>query len=182
MTCTLGDTDVFVKTTEGDATAFTFTLPTPDGYLVTFDYSWKPDTIGAALNAKLSVLEDGEPSIVVSAVGIGMAGFATTTRVFDGLMYVVVVVAGGLFLIQGGITTADYIAYLLYVGMLLTSIRRIVEFTEQFQNGMTGIERFATLMDEQPDIVDAPDATVLQEVRGDVTFDHARWKNRRGTA
>jgi len=101
-----------------------------------------------------------------------MAGFATTTRVFDGLMYIVVVVAGGLFLIQGGITTADYIAYLLYVGTLLTSIRRIVEFTEQFQNGMTGIERFATLMDEPPDIVDAPNAVALTHVRGDITFDH----------
>lgn len=101
-----------------------------------------------------------------------MAGFATTTRIFDGLMYIIVVVAGALFLIQGGITTADYIAYLLYVSTLLTSIRRIVEFTEQFQNGMTGIERFCHIMDEQPDIQDAPDAVELTNVRGDVTFDH----------
>ncbi|HNW87347.1 MAG TPA: hypothetical protein PLP25_02005 [Candidatus Limiplasma sp.] len=72
MTCTLGDTDVFVKTTDGDATAFTFTLPTPDGYQVTFDYGWKPQTLGATLNAKLTVLEDGEPSIVVTADGEGM--------------------------------------------------------------------------------------------------------------
>lgn len=101
-----------------------------------------------------------------------MAGFATTTRVFDGMMYIVVVVAGALFLIKGSITTADYIAYLLYVSTLLTSIRRIVEFTEQFQNGMTGIERFCSIMDEFPDIQDAPNATELDDVHGNVTFDH----------
>ncbi len=101
-----------------------------------------------------------------------MAGFATTTRVFDGLMYIVVVVAGALFLMRGLITTADYIAYLLFVSTLLTSIRRIVEFTEQFQNGMTSIERFCHIMDEQPDIQDAPDAKELTDVRGDVTFSH----------
>ena len=71
-----------------------------------------------------------------------MAGFGTSTRVFDGLMYVVVVVVGALLLVNRSIRAADYVAYLLYVSTLLTSIRRIVEFTEQFQQGMTGIERF----------------------------------------
>jgi len=75
-------------------------------------------------------------------------------------------------MINGQIAAPDYIAYLLYVQTLLTSIRRIVEFMEQFQRGMTGIERFCEIMDEQPDIQDAPDAQVLSDVRGDVTFDH----------
>jgi len=87
-------------------------------------------------------------------------------------MYIVVVVVGAVFLLKGAIQVGDYIAYLLFVSTLLTTIRRIVEYTEQFQNGMTGIERFCTLMDEQPDIIDAPDAQVLSDVRGDVTFDH----------
>ena len=103
---------------------------------------------------------------------LNMAGFHTSTRVFDGIMYIVVVVVGALFLIRGSIQVGDYIAYLLYVSTLLTTIRRIVEYTEQFQNGMTGIERFCTIMDEQPDIVDAPDAQTLTDVRGNVTFDH----------
>lgn len=103
---------------------------------------------------------------------INMGGFNTSTRVFDGLMYIVVVVAGALFMIDGQIAAADYIAYLLYVQTLLTSIRRIVEFMEQFQRGMTGIERFCELMDVRPDIEDAPDARELSNVRGDVTFDH----------
>ena len=101
-----------------------------------------------------------------------MAGFHTVTRVFDGLMYILVVVVGALFLMKGTITPADYIAYLLYVSTLLTSIRRIVEFTEQFQNGLTGIDRFFEIMDAKPDIEDAPDAKELRDVHGDLTFDH----------
>ena len=97
-----------------------------------------------------------------------MAGFHSTTRFFDGLMYIAVVVAGALFLIGGGITVADYTAYLLYVSTLLTSVRRIVEFTEQFQQGMTGIERFFEIMDAPVDVQDAPGARELGKVRGDI--------------
>ena len=101
-----------------------------------------------------------------------MGGFSTTTRAFDGLMYIVVVVVGALFIIDGKITAPDYVAYLLYVSTLLTSIRRIVDYMEQFQRGMTGIERYCEIMDIQPDIQDAPDAIELTDVKGDVTFDH----------
>lgn len=101
-----------------------------------------------------------------------MGGFNTTTRVFDGLMYIVVVVAGGLFMVDGAILPGDYVAYLLYVSTLLTSIRRIVDYMEQFQRGLTGIERFCEVMDVPPDIDDAPHAAELRDVKGDVTFDH----------
>ena len=101
-----------------------------------------------------------------------MAGFQTTTRVFDGVMYIVVVVAGALFMIQDKITAADFMAYLLYVTTLLTSIRRIVEFTEQFQRGMTGIERFLEIMDAPIEIFDAADAAELTDVAGEIEFDH----------
>ena len=101
-----------------------------------------------------------------------MAGFQTTTRMFDGIMYIVVVVAGSLFMIYGKINPADLMAYLLYVSTLLTSIRRIVEFTEQFQRGMTGIERFTEVMDAPIDIYDQPSAHPLQTVTGDIKFDH----------
>ena len=99
-----------------------------------------------------------------------MAGFHSTTRMFDGIMYIAVVVAGSLFMIYGKITAADMMAYLLYVTTLLTSIRRIVEFTEQFQRGMTGIERFIEIMDAPVDIEDAPGARKLEKVKGDIRF------------
>ncbi len=101
-----------------------------------------------------------------------MAGFGSVTRLYDGLMYIIVVVVGALFLINGGIQAADYVAYLLYVTTLLTSIRRIVEFTEQFQRGMTGIERFVEILDEPVVIEDAPDAKELEITKGDIHFDH----------
>ena len=101
-----------------------------------------------------------------------MAGYNTTTRSFDGVMYIVVVIVGALFIIDGKITAADYMAYLLYISTLLTSIRRVVDYAERFQGGMTGIERFCEIMDVQPDVNDAPGAKALTGVKGDVTFDH----------
>ena len=99
-----------------------------------------------------------------------MAGFQSSTRFFDGLMYIVVVVAGALFMMNGKITPADYLAYLMFVTTLLTSIRRIVEFAEQFQRGLTGIERFSEIMDVEPDVKNAIGASELGRVCGEVEF------------
>lgn len=101
-----------------------------------------------------------------------MAAFQTSTRVFDGVMYIVVVVIGAIFMISETIRPGDYVAYLLYVSTLLASVRRIIEFTEQFQRGMTGIERFTEIMDVEPDIQDAQGAVELKDVRGDIEFHH----------
>ena len=104
-----------------------------------------------------------------------MGGFTSSTRLFDGIMYIVVVVVGALFMLlpksnPASITAADYVAYLMFVTTLLTSIRRIVEFAEQFQQGMSGIERFQEIMDTDPEIVDASDAVKLENVVGHVEF------------
>jgi len=101
-----------------------------------------------------------------------MAAFSTSNRIFDGVMYIVLVVAGTLFIMSGNLTAAEFTAYLLYANVLLNSIRRIVEFTEQFQRGMTGIERFMEIMDEPCEIHDAPGAKELRNVRGEVAFEN----------
>ena len=100
-----------------------------------------------------------------------MATFGTSTRLFDGLMYTVVIVAGGLFLVNGKISPGDLVAYILYVSTLITTIRRIVEFAEQFQRGMTGIERFYEIMDAPVDIQDAPGAVPLRVTDGTIDFE-----------
>jgi len=64
------------------------------------------------------------------------------------------------------------VAYILYVSTLIATIRRIVEFTEQFQRGMTGIERFYEIMDTPVDIDDAPDAKPLVVTEGGIEFKH----------
>ena len=102
-----------------------------------------------------------------------MAQFGTSNRIFDGLMYIVLVCAGALLMAQGPevLSIADFTAYLLYATVLLNSIRRIVEFTEQFQQGMTGIDRFFEVLDAPIDILDAPDAKTLTGVKGEVAFE-----------
>ncbi len=100
-----------------------------------------------------------------------MAGFQSSTRLFDGVMYIIVVIAGAFFIKASKISTGDFTAYLLYTSTLLTSIRRIVDFMEQFQRGMTGIERFFEVMDTPVEIKDSPDAKVLENVSGEIIFD-----------
>lgn len=78
-----------------------------------------------------------------------MARFQTSVKIFDGLMYLIVLVAGGIFMIKGWILPGDLVAYLLYVSTLIATIRRIIEFFEQFQRGMTGIERFLEIIDRK---------------------------------
>ncbi len=99
-----------------------------------------------------------------------MAGFQVVNRSFDALMNLSVILLGGYFVISGRIDPGDLVAYVLYVSTLLMTVRRIVEFTEQFQRGMTGIERFFEIMDEKPDIVDRPDAIELKDVDGHIKF------------
>ena len=99
-----------------------------------------------------------------------MGAFNTSTRLFDGLMYLVVILAGGLSLVNGKITAGDLVAYMLYVTTLIATIRRIVEFAEQFQRGMTGIERFAEIMDTPIAIADLPGAEPLQVREGGIDF------------
>ncbi len=105
-----------------------------------------------------------------------MALFQAGTRFFDGVMYIAVIVIGSLFMIGGRLTPADLIVYLLYIQTLITSIRKIVEFTEQFQKGITGIERFYEIMDEPVTIKDEKSARALERVKGDIEFNDICFK------
>lgn len=74
-------------------------------------------------------------------------------------------------MINGVINPGDYIAYLMYVTTLLTSIRRIVEFAEQFQRGMTGFERFIEILDEPTEYENQANEVELTDVVGDIRFE-----------
>lgn len=100
-----------------------------------------------------------------------MARLNCVTRLFDGLMYLVMILLGGYFLITGKITAADMTAYLLYIGMLIASVKRIVEFTEQFEKGVTGVERFAEIM-ETPSEKGYGAKGEIRDVRGDIGFEN----------
>lgn len=99
-----------------------------------------------------------------------MGIFHTTTRMFDGLMYLVVILGGGIFLVRGEILPGDMVAYVMYVSTLIATIRKIIEFAEQFQRGMTGIERFLQIMDSDISIFDDENAKDLVNTKGEIAF------------
>lgn len=99
-----------------------------------------------------------------------MAIFMSSNRFFDGLMYITAVAAGGIFIINGKINPADLVAYLLYISTFLSSIRTIIDFNEQFQKGITGIERFLEIMDAKSEIIECENAIEPTEFVGDIEF------------
>lgn len=109
-----------------------------------------------------------------------MAGFNTVNRAIDGLMYLLVIIFGGIQLIHGKLEAGDMLAYVMYVTALLTTVKRIIEFTEQFQKGMTGIERFNEIMSIKSDIVDSKDAKELLDLQGDIEFRSVGFKYNKG--
>lgn len=100
-----------------------------------------------------------------------MARLNCVTRLFDGVMYLVMILLGGYFLMSGKITAADMTAYLLYIGMLIASIKRIVEFTEQFEKGVTGVERFAEVL-EVPSEAGITAEKEPERVEGNISFEN----------
>lgn len=105
-----------------------------------------------------------------------MGTFSTSTRAFDGLMYLTIILGGGFFLMKGLILPGDMVAYVMYVSTLIATIRRIIEFAEQFQRGITGIERFLQIMDADIEIFDEPDAKELVNPKGDIEFSNVSFE------
>ena len=101
-----------------------------------------------------------------------MGQYSGLTRLFDGLMYIITVMAGAFFILGGRINAADLIAYLLYVAALFASIRTIIQFSDQFYKGVSGVERFGEIMDTAPEPPDAPGAIAPERVRGEIRFEN----------
>lgn len=99
-----------------------------------------------------------------------MGTFQAGVGVFSTLIQVNVIVVGSILIAYGRVDINDLITFLLYIGVFTDPIRTLVDFTEQFQNGYTGFERFREIMDIEPDIEDAADAVELTDVRGDISF------------
>ena len=95
---------------------------------------------------------------------------------FNILINVIVIVVGGVLLIKNLVDVPDFVAFLLYINVFTEPIQTLVEFTEQFQNGYTGFERFREIMEIEPDIEDSPDAVELKDVKGDIAFEDVSFK------
>lgn len=99
-----------------------------------------------------------------------MAGFHSTTTFITDVFNVAVLIAGGVFLYRGSITFADYSAFIVSINLFLAPVNNMIRFMEQFQNGISGFERFTEIMDMEPE-KDDPDALELQQPRGEICFD-----------
>lgn len=101
-----------------------------------------------------------------------LAKFHMITRFLDACMYMIVLIMGGTLLIRGSIEPGDFVMYIMYTTSLLNTVIRIVDFSEMFEKGMTGIERFSEVMDVEPKIKDKVNAVSLTKVKGNIEFDN----------
>ena len=92
------------------------------------------------------------------------------------LVMIVVLVAGASLMTGGRMKVADLVTFLLYINNFTDPIKKLINFTEQFQNGYSGYERFLEIMDVEPDITDAKDARHITSVKGDICFDNVSFK------
>ena len=105
-----------------------------------------------------------------------MAGFFMITEVFAGIMYAILIFVGGYFVLHDRISPGDLIAFTMYLNMLIATVERILNFTDLYEAGTTGIERFVEVMEMDRSIFDHEEAGTLQEVQGKIDFEDVYFK------
>ena len=103
-----------------------------------------------------------------------MGRFNASMEFFLCILSVVVITAGGIFIMQGRMNTVDLITFSLYITTFVNPVRKLSNFAELFANGTAGLGRFIELMREEPAMQDAPNAKALQRVEGRIDVDHVR--------
>ncbi len=101
-----------------------------------------------------------------------MGRFFSGNGFFKNLLYLTVVLVGGYFITTGEMNIADVTVYILYINTFLNPIEKLVNFTEQFQKGLSGFERFLKIIDTVPEIQDAKNAEELKDVQGTIDFEN----------
>ena len=99
-------------------------------------------------------------------------GLITLTQ----LMTIAVVIFGAVSIVKGSLDLADLLTFLLYIVILIEPIQRLGNFTRLYQEGITGFERFMEILEVEPDIKDAIDATEVTDVQGDIEFRNVSFK------
>ena len=101
-----------------------------------------------------------------------MGAYHAGLGAFTTFINIAVIVAGALFITRNIIEVTDLITFLLYINNFTVPVKKLINFTEQVQNGASGYERFLEILAVHPDIVDKPDAKELTNVKGDISFEH----------
>ncbi len=101
-----------------------------------------------------------------------MGTFQGSNLFFQGMMYLVTLVFGGYLIAKGRMQASDLAMYALYIGIFISPVQILVELTEMIQKGLSGFRRFLAVVETEPEIVDAPDAKPLTDVKGDVSYEN----------
>lgn len=105
-----------------------------------------------------------------------MGSFQAGLGAFTTLIQVNVILAGTLLIVNGSIDVSDLVTFVLYISVFTDPVRTLIDFTEQFQNGYSGFERFCEIMSIEPDIKDSEDAAELRDVKGDISFENVSFQ------
>lgn len=109
-----------------------------------------------------------------------MAEFVSGIGIISSALNLIVISVGGYFVYKNIINLGDLFAYTLYVNFFMQPIRRLTEFTQQLQDGMTGFERFQEVMNIDPDIVDLKGAIEIENVKGKIKFNNVEFSYNNG--
>ena len=110
-----------------------------------------------------------------------MGSFSAGLGTFTTLIQVNVILAGVILIAKGSVDISDLVTFLLYISVFTEPVRTLIDFTEQFQNGYTGFERFQEIMAIEPDIADKEDAKELVNVKGDISFEDVSFQYEENT-
>ena len=101
-----------------------------------------------------------------------MGRFFSGNNFFQGVLYLSVILFGGIFISNGSLVISDLVIYILYINIFLNPVDKLINFTEQFQRGITGFERFLEVMETEPDIQDKESAVELVNPKGNIVFNN----------
>ena len=111
---------------------------------------------------------------------LNMGIFHSGMTAFTFLINILVIIAGGILMTKGLVQIPEFVTFLLYINVFTEPVRVLIDFTEQFQNGYTGFERFVEMISIVPDIQDKEDAAELTDVKGDISFEDVSFKYKDG--
>ncbi len=127
-------------------------------------------------NEEYEIEKFGEGNIMFRYAKVGayksMAEFFTGIKLYMNLLNVLTITVGGYFVYKDYINYGELVAYLLYINLFMEPIRRLTNFAEQYQNGMSGFERFTEIMDIQPQIKDVENAKDLKNIKGNININN----------
>ena len=105
-----------------------------------------------------------------------MGGYNSGLTAFTTMINLLVIVSGGLMITKDMISVTDLVTFLLYINIFTDPIKTLIDFTEQFQNGYSGYERFLQILSIEPEIKDSENAVSINNVKGDIKLDDVSFK------